>query len=481
MVAKGTRSGKTITVSWTSGARVNAVSRISPSQATLATNTLSPVKDAPVGSGDYKYYVADPVDEQVDVPPQRKAASTILLQRFVVRTQPRPKLADAIAAIQAFSPQDIQLLYDLVIPEGESVGHYIRTGTIGGWKRVDQLELPHNVQLPDTAALITQSFQVPEQLQTIVEVSSNQGNSLLAYSFRPESGDHQSIPVITDGEPLQQINGTPAFAQTPQDLFHLLVPVFDQVDQTASIVHITHTNESIDGPWQRRAVLSVPHGTLVKSLTLVQDDDQGSLKAVARVGSPGSPDFLVSYQSDPSFNWQGPFEASISGIIVRVTTDVALHQSANTINNVTGSPGLFHSVYDDREQLELLVPSPDGTIIHYTQPAKDGTSIEQSWTPIATLRPLNGNTQTQTVSISVIQDATGNLEAIAHINAPGALNHLVFYTFNPLTGDWSLPVPVTNPDGKPIIVGHDNGPSDENGDNSGDHHDNGDHNHPLHS
>ncbi len=344
-------------------------------------------------------------------------------------------------------------IFDLLVPEinlnRNSISHYTRQGTSGGWKRVDTLVLPDQTQIPDTAVSHIQSFRAPEHLDALAWLQPE--STLVAFEYEPSTGVHQSITVTTDKGPVTQVNGKPALIQTNQRLFHLLVPRF--FDGMQQIVHLVLDNRTIQNSWKQVAILQVPAKSSVVSIAFVQADNRGSLKAVVRIRplSQG-PDFLQAYQSDPNFHWQGPFPVSV----VNLGETLAV-QPGDTVTNVVGSPGLVQSIFGDQEQLDLVVPiinpsTGDITLTQFTQPAGIDTSINQPWTVAASLQPLNDDPHTQVVSASIIQDIRRDLQAIAHVTTPTGENLFAFYIFNPQTG-WSRPSVVTTVDGNPIIVG----------------------------
>src|SRR6266700_4094287 len=443
--------------------------------------------------GIYDVYIDNPIDQTTGKKKTATTASESARAIFGERIPLRPP--DVRGNLQPLAALADQFRFDLLVPEGKFVGHYVRQGTNGGWERVDKLLLPDGQQIPDTAVSHIQSFRAPDHLNALTWIQPS--NTLVAFEYKPDSDSHEAIPVdAATGE----FSDVPALVQTDQGLFHLLVPLPLDPDGAQLIIHQIHTNETIQGPWKTGATLpSLGPGVRVISIALVQADGYGSLKAVVRVRPFEGSDFLVSYQSDPNYNWQGPFPVSTAVIIgpgvstfpheqdtIENNPGAPGHESSfaltplhtpDTISNVAGSPGLAQSIFGDQEQLDLIVPIADPqtgtiTLTQFTQPAGFEVSINQPWKRAATLQPLNNDAHTQVVSTSIIQDSHRDLQNIAHVMTPRGENLLAFYIFNPKTG-WSKPAPVTKPNGKPIIVGHDNGPSDENGDNSDDHDDNG--------
>lgn len=388
------------------------------------------------------------------------------------RTYVSQRSSDQLSSVSDSASID-QRLFDLLVPEDTFVGHYVRQGTDGDWQRVDKLLLPAGKQIPDTAVSHIQSFFAPDHLDALTWLQPT--GELVSFEYQPATGEHQEIPVTGEqgaaavASPVTGISGAPALVQTDQELFHLLAPFFDSAKQNGYIVHLVHDSKTLQGPWKQVATLQLPPRSSAVSLALVQADGLGSLKAVVRVKPLEGPDELVSYQADPNFHWSGPF-----GLSVNSQLSIAARQG--TISNVAGSPGLVQSIFGEQEQLDLLVPLTDpatGDIVltQFTQPAGEGTSIEQPWTFAATLPPFNGDAHTQVVSASIIQDSARDLESIVHVITPGGQNLLAFYLFDPQTG-WSSPAPVTTAGGQPIVVGQDNNP-DEGGDD-GDDGDDGD-------
>lgn len=330
---------------------------------------------------------------------------------------------DAVVEI----PEDT-LMYDLLVSGVQLINHYQRNATQRGWSLEDRLPLYPYAQMPNTEPLILQSFQNPQQLQAIVEASVHEQITFLFYSFTPASREKPDVfPIPIDRDLLQKVNGSPAFTQTNDGLFHLLIPVFDQDKHFPEILHFISPEASPHDPWQHKATLKVPFPGPARSIALTQADREGSLFAVAWA-SQSHDNILFGFQSDPAFQWSDGEEL---------------------VRDVAGSPALFHSVFGDQQYYELLVPGINGVITHYRKPVEKGTKIGDGWRVEAELPPFDG--QLRPVSVSLFQASSGKMEAIAHVVTPGGKGLLTSYTFTP-RGGWGAPSPVNDTNDHPIIV-----------------------------
>lgn len=336
---------------------------------------------------------------------------------------------------------------DLLVPQGTVVTHYThtnRTITEGPWQVADTLMLPAGAQVDAPAVSLIQSFRTPTELQAFAQIKPAQGSDfLVAYQFSPGTGSQNPLPVASHG-PIDQVSGTPAFAQSDQGTFILLVP------RKGMIEHYTHPGDTVKGDWTLVHTLRPPAGAQVVAIALAQSSGLRGFKAVVRVTS-SQRDHLVGYEftrggsddgddsdeddcddrHDEGGRWHGPFDL--------VTRD------GRAIDHITGLPALIQSINGERERFELLVPR-DGIIFYYTNLSR---SIKKPWTFVQTLKQINSDA---TVAVSLIQARTLNLEAVARVSPPGGTDFMVSYEFTPAT-NWQEPFTLTGADGKPILAG----------------------------
>ena len=201
--------------------------------------------------------------------------------------------------------------------------------------------------------------------------------------------------------------------------FALLVP------RDASILEYIHDKGTITQEQGHLArTLGLPQNDVVQdnALSLIQSSS-GKLGAIARVGpaKSGGDDFLVAYEFNSlQTGWTGP---------VQVVTD------KSPIDHVSGSQALIES---NHETFELLVPR-EASIDHYTH---EFVSITDGpWKLVATLPPPSQDKRVQVTAISLVEDTSGNLEAIVRVTPPpgGGPDFLVAYEFNSQSG-WKGPV-----------------------------------------
>jgi hypothetical protein len=144
---------------------------------------------------------------------------------------------------------------------------------------------------------------------------------------------------------------------------------------------------------------------------------------------------MATYQlAGQGQNWQGPFAVTTNGA---------------PITPVTGRPTLIQSNNGPQARFELLVPV-NGQLQHYTHTPG---SIVRDWSFVAMLKPANNDPHIKPVSVSLVQDDTGNLDAVARVAPPQGNNFFVAYQFNPNTG-WSNPVILVDDHGNVITAGN---------------------------
>jgi hypothetical protein len=357
----------------------------------------------------------------------------------------------ASASNPAISQPDVGI-FDLLVPQGSSITHYThaaKTISEGPWQIADTLNLPAGSQVAVPAVSLIQSFLTPSQFEAFASIQPQQGSAfLVAFQFSPGSGPQKPLPV-TSHDPIDQVSGTPALAQSDQGTFVLLV------FRKGVLEHYTHPSNTVEGDWTLAHTLKPPADTQVVDIALTQSDGLGGFKTIVHVTTPKG-DRLVGYEFTPSGSegeddgddehkheddgdnghdsggsWQGPFDL--------VTND------GQSIDHVTGSPALILSVIGDHQQFELLVPR-DGVISYYTN---SSGSIKSPWTFVQTLKQVDSDS---TVAVSLTKARTQNLEAVARVSQPGNSDFMVSYEFNPATG-WQGPFTLLGPDGKPIIAG----------------------------
>ncbi len=337
--------------------------------------------------------------------------------------------------------------FDLSVPQGTMVTHYTHTNkTIkeGPWQVADTLMLPAGAQVDAPTVSLIQSFRTPTELQAFAQIKPAEGSDfLVAYQFSPGTGSQNPLPV-TSHSLIDHVSGTPAFAQSDQGSFILLVP------RKGVIEHFTHPSDTVKGDWTLVHTLKPPAGAQVVAIALAQSDGLGGFKAVVRVTSPQG-DHLVGYEfirggsdngddggeddgddgHDAGGSWNGPFDL--------VTKD------GRAIDHVTGAPAFIQSINGEQERFELLVPG-NGALSYYTNSSR---SIKDPWTFVQTLKQINSD---PTVAVSLIQARTLSLEAVARVSSPGGADFIVSYEFTPAT-KWQGPFTLTGMDGMPIPAG----------------------------
>jgi hypothetical protein len=337
---------------------------------------------------------------------------------------------------KAEGDSSVQGSFDLLVPKQTFIAHYTHPdNTIlqGGWSLVDTLTLPGGTQTTGNALSLIQSFLTPDGFEAIARVKPQQGTEfLISYQFRPATGHQNPISVVSDQGPIDQVSGVAALAQTDQGTFQLIVP------RAGAISTYTHPSDTVQGTWITGPTLSPPNNSQVPAVLLAQTDGMGGFVMLARVTpADGSGDTMATYQLvGDSEEWQGPFSVTANG---------------RPITPVTGRPTLIQSNNGDQARFELLVPI-NGQLQHYTHTPG---SIEGDWSFVATLRPAKNNPQIKPASTSLVQDDTGNLNAVARVAPQQGNNFFVAYQFNPNTG-WSNPSIVVDNQGNVITAGGDN-------------------------
>ncbi len=323
--------------------------------------------------------------------------------------------------------------FDLLVPKQTFIAHYTHPdNTIleGPWHFVDTLTLTGGTQTTGSTLSFIQSFQTPGEFEAIARVRPQHDTDfLVSYQFKPATGHHDPIPVISDQGHVDQVSGAPALAQTDQGTFQLAVP------RAGAISTYVHNSDTVQGNWSTGPTLNPPGNSQVAATLLAQTDGQGAFVMLARVTpADGSGDTLATYQlAGPGQDWQGPFSVTANGA---------------PITQVSGRPTLIQSNNGPQARFELLVPI-NGQLQHYTHTPE---SVAGDWSFVATLQPAKNDPQIKAASVSLVQDDTGNLDAVARVAPPQGNNFFVAYQFNPNTG-WSASSNLVDDKGNVITAG----------------------------
>lgn len=323
--------------------------------------------------------------------------------------------------------------FDLLVPKQSLIAHYTHPDTTllqGPWHLADTLTLPAGTQTVGTALSFIQSFLTPSGFEAIAQVRPQHGTDfLVSYQFQPATGHHSPSPVISDRGPVDQVSGALALAQTDQGTFQLAVP------RAGAISTYVHKSDTLQGNWSTGPTLHAPDKSQIASLLLAQTDGQGGFVLLARVTpADKSGDTLATYQlAGPGQHWQGPFSVTTNGA---------------PITEVTGRPTLIQSTSGDQASFELLV-SINGELQHFTHPPE---SVEGDWSFVATLQHAKNDPQIKAISVSLVQDDTGNLNAVARVAPPQGATFFAAYQFSADTG-WSDPSIPVDDQGNVITIG----------------------------
>lgn len=356
--------------------------------------------------------------------------------------------------------------FELLVPQGKIVNHYIRDNDNSQmpWHLIRQLPYrtpgPNQLSpMPRSVTLIQSNYKgdgVHGNFEAVVRVSpalASDGDSL-DFWFLNSRGDgwQGPFPISAEGQPLHGVTGDPVLIQGTwgsHGNLELLVP------QGRLINHYFRDNDDPRSTWHlvRRLSYPIPGrnqlGNTPRALTFIQSNYQGdgvhgNLEAIARVAPPVAThgDYLDFWFLDSKAGgWQGPFPLTVDG---------------KPIDGVTGDPVLIQGSWGRQGNFELLVPQ--GRFInHYFRNNDDS---RMAWHLIRQLpyRPPGPNhLGPMPRSVAFFQsnyrgDVThGNLEAIVRVAPPIATqgDYLDFWFLDSKGGSWQGPFALTA-DGKPV-------------------------------
>lgn len=383
-------------------------------------------------------------------------ACTTYSSGFVTRTSAAAIMPEALAfetltseqvteSARILSTQSLQGDFVLQVPQRDVIQEFRhQQGDITGgiWQLAHTLKLPPNEGVQDTSITLIQNLA--GRFEAIVRATPLQGggnDALFGYELNEGSGWQGPVPLVADDGPVDHLTGSQAFIRSDdgeQSFFELLVvrgPV---------IYHYRHTTDTIlEGTWHLVAKLNLPNNQVRAIAISLNQSPAGKLEAMARFTDPQGhePDFLAGYEFNGE-TWQGP---------------VPLVGDDGPINHVTGSQTLFQN---DQNTFELLVPR-GSLIFHYTH--EEGTILKGNWHLVAKLPPLNNDNQTRAVSVSLTQNAQGNLELVARERSQqGQVKDvMVGYVFSQDSG-WTSPS-VLQSDQGPITASDSGQGRDHNG------------------
>jgi subtilisin family serine protease len=354
--------------------------------------------------------------------------------------------------------------FELVIPQGTGINHYIRDNDDAAlpWKLVRTLSyqtLPGQLgPMPKSASMIQSTFRGDgkhgnyELIARVKPAVATQPDHLDFWFLESNTGNWTGpFPLIADGQRVSGVTGDPVLIQSTwgaQGNFELLVPQGDVIN------HYIRDNDDPQLPWHLVRTLSYKTpanqlGPKPVSVTMIQstffgDGRHGNYELIVRMkpAIASQPHYLDYWYFDSSTgNWNGPFAFNVNGALV---------------SGVTGDPQLIQGTWGTRGNFELLVPQ-GATINHYF---RDNDDPGLAWHLIRTVPygVSSGSFGPRPRDVAFIQstfssDGTqGNFELVTHVTPPAIINgpdYLDFWYFDSLAGNWTGPFAMSA-DGQPI-------------------------------
>jgi photosystem II stability/assembly factor-like uncharacterized protein len=248
--------------------------------------------------------------------------------------------------------------FELLVPQGNSIRHYVRENDTAGspWRYLREFGYftpPSELgPVPEGITFIQSNFKgdgVHGNFEAVVRVAAPLDPGRLDFWYFDSNGGNFKwngpFPLFADGQPVTGATADPALLQSTfgdRGNFELLVPVGN------AIRHYYRDNDDPALPWHFAREFGYPQpGPVPQSVTFIQsnfsgDGVHGNFDAIVRISHPAGPDSLDFWYFDSrSFTWNGPFVLVADG---------------EPVTGVTGDPTLLQSTWGNRGNFELLVP-----------------------------------------------------------------------------------------------------------------------------